>query len=532
MKVVVTSEQMAELDTVAQTRFGIPAVVLMEHAGLQLYRLLERLASGVDRHLRSAGENEPAVDRPRLAVVAGRGNNGGDGLVIARLAAIAGTFRVTVVDAGCTRASEESLTGVHLASCRALGIPVRDDVQEFFASIERGDWIVDAVSGTGLKGALRPPASEIVTAINETSERCGASVFAVDVPSGLGDEYRRGFPVVHADVTATVGRHKRCLFTPAGRTAVGNLHLLDIFFPRELMKHLSGADHSTVNSLIEPNDIPYLLPAVPLTAHKGTRGHVVVFAGQPGTTGAALLCATAASRARLGLVSMLVDPVVAERIDGVNPSLMVHAAEIPELVLEQMQRRIDAALIGPGWGTGTRRRTTLSAIAARARRGVIDADGLAVLGSVCSDGEVPLEDGEWVLTPHPAECARLAECEIDDVLAEPDRIAVDVARRYGAVVLLKAASSWICAPDGRLRVIDGAHPAGGVGGSGDVLSGIVAAFLAGGLDSFAAACAAAGVHAEAIRRSYAEAGWFSASELPNAVGRALADLERVAGRYG
>ncbi len=532
MKVVVTSEQMAELDRAAQTRYEIPAMVLMEHAGLELYRLLARLTFGVDTRSKSASDGEPAVDPPRLVVVAGRGNNGGDGLVIARLATIAGTFRVTVVDAGCGRASEESLTGVHLASCRALGIPVREDVDELFSSLERSDWIVDAVSGTGLKGALRPPAADIVASVNGARNRCGVSVFAVDVPSGLGDEYRRGYPVVEADVTATVGWHKRCLFTTAGRTAVGNLHLLDIYFPRELVQRITGEDNSNVTWFIEPDEIANLLPAMPLTAHKGMRGHVVVFAGRTGTTGAALLCATAASRARVGLVSMFVDPVVAERIEGVNAALMVNAAEIPEQALEHMQRRVDAALIGPGWGTDARRRATLSAIVSRVRRGVIDADGLTVLGSIHSGGESPLAEGEWVLTPHPAECARLARCEIDDVLAAPDRVAGDVARRYGAVVLLKAASSWICAPDGRLSVIDGAHPAGGVGGSGDVLAGIVAAFLAGGLDAFTAACAAAGVHAEAIRRSYADAGWFSANELADAVGRALADLERMAGRYG
>lgn len=552
MKLVVTSEQMAEIDRVAQTDYGIPGMVLMEHAGLELYRLLLRLAfdaetgstsgndaetgstSGNDAEARppSANGADRTVAKPRLVIVCGRGNNGGDGLVIARLATIAGTFGVTVVDAGCGRASKESLTGVHLASCRALGVPVHEEAREVLLSLDRDDWIVDAVSGTGLKGALRAPAGDIVDLINSVREQRGPRVFSVDVPSGLGDEYRRGYPVVFADVTATVGRNKRCLFTPAGRTAAGDLYLLNIFFPRQVMQHIAGGTQSEVTGLIEQSDVAHLLPPVSLTAHKGERGHVVVFAGKPGTTGAALLCATAATRARVGLVSMLVDPSVAERIDGVNPALMVNATETPEQELERMQRRVDAVLIGPGWGTDARRRATLTTVIDRAHRGIIDADGLTVLSSVDTDIGSRLSSGEWVLTPHPGECARLSGCDTDDVLAAPDRVAKEVARKYGAVVLLKAASSWICAPDGRLRVIDGAHRSGGVGGSGDVLSGIVAALLAGGADAFSAACAAAGIHAAAIRRAYTDAGWFSAIELPDAVGHVLAALERMADRYG
>ena len=209
-------------------------------------------------------------------------------------------------------------------------------------ALNPGDWIVDALSGTGIRGALTSDKQSLVERLNAlvhantqqppaAGERreappgkaesvpryspqhgvgARAFVFAVDVPSGLGDEFREAFPVLSADFTATVGWYKRCLLTPAGRRHCGTIELLDIFFPREL------DPASPAIARFDEDDIRRLLPPVPDTAHKGARGHLAVVAGARGSAGAALLCATAASNARVGLVSLLADSDVASAETG------------------------------------------------------------------------------------------------------------------------------------------------------------------------------------------------------------------------
>ena len=532
MDAVLSAAQMSELDARAQEDFGIPALVLMEHAGSALREELNRHMSACE-YTRSSSSC--------IYVVAGRGNNGGDGLVIARLAAIEGRYRVVIVDAGCTAAAPSSQTAVHMTSCRALGIPVVSE-HELAGVINPGDWIVDAISGTGIKGPLTSEKQKLVERLGaivsmdppwsdegDRSARTDVSVaprgrpfvFAVDVPSGLGDEFEETFSVLSADVTATVGWYKRCLLTPAGRRHCGSIELLDIFFPREL------DPDSPATAYIDDQDVGMVLPPVPETAHKGTRGHLAVVAGAEGSAGAALLCATAASNARAGLVSIFADSAVASRIEGLRPQLMVRGPADPVTDIREFARRIDAILVGPGWGHGPERRRMLSGLFETTGRGVIDADGLTLLSRMERDETSLLSRGDWLLTPHPAECARLARCSVTDVLERPDVVAADVAAEYGATVLLKASTSWIASPKGLLRVFDGTHRAGGTGGSGDVLAGVCGALMASGLDSFSAATAAVMIHARAVREAFSWNGWFNADTLSSSIGSAIVELEHI-----
>lgn len=536
MNAVLSAAQMSELDARAQRDFGIPGLVLMEHAGSALSEALKRHMS--ECRCTRAGSS-------CIYVVAGRGNNGGDGLVVARLAAIEGQYRVVIVDAGCTEAAPSSQTAVHLASCRALGVPVVSG-NELAGVVSPGDWIVDAISGTGIKGPLTSEKQRLVEQLNaivsmgarrsEDGERSGRPevpvascsrpfVFAVDVPSGLGDEFEQTFPVLSADVTATVGWYKRCLLTPAGRRHCGSIELLDIFFPREL-------DPDTPEiAYIEEQDIGSVLPLVPETAHKGTRGHLAVVAGAQGSAGAALLCSAAASNARAGLVSLFTDTAVASRIEGLRPQLMVRGTSDPVADMRASGRRIDALLVGPGWGHGRERRNLLPDLLAMSNRGVIDADALTLLAHMEPDEFSLLTGGDWLLTPHPAECARLAGRSVSDVLERPDLLAAEVADKYGATVLLKASTSWIADPHGLLRVFDGTHRAAGTGGSGDVLAGVCGALMASGLGSFAAATAAAVIHARAVQQAFAASGWFNADTLAASIGAAIVELEQTGGNY-
>lgn len=520
MDAVLTAAQMSEIDDSAQRDWGIPSLVLMEHAGFALNESLKR-------HMCACGHTRSGVSR--VYVVAGRGNNGGDGLVMARLSAIEGRYGVVIVDAGCTTASSLSQTGIHLASCRALGVPVISG-EDLPDALNPGDWIVDAISGTGIRGALRDDKQRLVERLNAIvhgnkpdfdgrTHSTRAFVFSVDVPSGLGDEFRDTFPVLDADVTGTVGWYKRCLLTPAGRRHCGVIELLDIYFPRELNPELP------VISCLGESDIATFMPPIAETAHKGIRGHLAIVAGSSGSAGAALLAATAASNARIGLVSLLADASLASGVEGLRPQVMVHASDDPVADISTFARRIDALLIGPGWGTGGKRRQTLSGLIAKTRRGVIDADGLTLLSEMQHGDFASLAEGDWLVTPHPGECARMAGRPVSDVLEFPDSVAAEFAGRYGVTVLLKAAACWIATPDGMLSVFDGAHRAGGVGGSGDVLAGVCGALMTSGLNAAAAASAAVVIHARAVREAFAAYGWFHADTLASSVGGAIATLE-------
>lgn len=521
MKPVVTAAEMSRIDTEAQTGYGIPSIVLMEHAGLAMYRELcrELSESGISPH----------TSRPTLVVVAGRGNNGGDGLVIARLAAIEGRFAVEVLDAGCARAEPESQTGIHLASCRVLGVPVTNNPSEALSKLGKDDWIIDAIAGTGIQGALRGEKAELIASINEAAAKEHVAsraprVFAVDVPSGLGDEFAVGYPVIRSDVTATVGWHKRFMLTPAGRKWAGSIRVVDIFFPNG-PDSPPDFDEPAGTVLLEHKDAARVIPSVPETSHKGDRGHLAIFAGSPGTVGAAMLCGDAAVHARCGLVSLIADPPVAARVEGLNPSVMVHSAESPEAFPDTFTRRLDAALIGPGWGTSAERQSSMIALTRKIHRGVLDADALTILSNTAKRDMAHLSDGAWVATPHPGECARMAGCPVSEVLAEPDRVIAKLASEYGIVVILKAAVSWIAAPDGGLWVFDGTHRAGGVGGAGDVLAGVTGAFMAAGATPLQAAMSGVMTHSRALHSCFSHQGWFSSAELPWHVGKVLAEIE-------
>ncbi|MFP4113364.1 MAG: NAD(P)H-hydrate dehydratase [Spirochaetales bacterium] len=501
---IVDSSRMQEIDRRAQNEYAIPAIVLMESAGLLSWLEIERRLSG-------------RPQSPRLCVVAGKGNNGGDALVMARYAVGAG-YETSVV----LSAPEEALgehARVHAGVVRSLGVQPfvwANDRRTCLDALARADVVVDGLAGTGVRGALRAPLDDICSAINEALER-GAQVASVDAPSGLGDEWRPGMPAVRATWTLTMGLPKECLYAPAARSLCGAIVRINVCFPSDLTR-----DPTIRGTLLESDRLRTVLPPLDADTYKHRRGATGVFAGGVGTTGAAVLSAEGAHRCRAGLVTVFADdaiyPIVASNVG----SVMVRPLD-PEEPLAGVD--VDSVVIGPGWGVSDARRELLRALlpggrADRVAAGVLDADALNLLAGM--DDAPGLHD-RWVLTPHPGELGRLLGTGSAAVLADFKGAALELAGRTGAVVVGKSHTTIVAHPDGRFAYADGMNAAMGTGGSGDVLAGAIGGLLAGGMDGWRASCAAVLVHQIAGRSLRRRRGLFLAEELAAELGK-VADV--------
>ncbi len=495
---------MSRIDARSQEEFGLPAVVLMENAG--------------QAAVEAARAALPGFADPRTAAVfiAGRGNNGGDALVMARRCFCDGAGNLSVILAA-GRPEAQTAPGGNLRSCEALGIPVIDysrAPEEALALVSGADYVVDGMAGTGLRGPLREPLSGLAEAVNA----CRARRIAVDVPSGVGDGFRPGFPAVRADLTLTMGLPKQCLYLPHARPLCGRIIVVHAGFPPPLL-----SDPSIPGGLLEEGAYLKLMPRIPADAHKNTRGHVAVFAGSRGTTGAAWLTATAAARARAGMVTAFLDPDSYAVLAPGFSSVMARPWQGPEAPgdLGFDPDTFSAFLIGPGWGTNGERGRWMESLLGAGVSGVIDADGLVLLAAMAGKRGFTL-GGKWVLTPHFGEFARLSEEPKHEVQNDPVQHAASLARRFDAVVVLKGACTYIAEPSGGYWIYDGMNPALATGGSGDVLAGIIAAGIAGGMKPLDAALFGVSLHGGVGR---AAEGWFLAEDLLPHISKALAREE-------
>jgi len=490
---VVSSEQMRELDRKTIERFEIPGEVLMERAGAGVAEVVRFLS-------RSAGYGDGPV-----LLLAGRGNNGGDAFVAARVLKEMGFQVETWLASGADGVTGDALT--HLSRMKSAGITLYelptmaewDDLDGF--PIHAGV-VVDGILGTGISGPARGPAAGAIRAVNAFGER--NLVVSIDVPSGLNSDtgVAEG-DAVFADVTVTMGLPKRGLIDPRGVDHVGSVEVVDIGIPVEL----TGAIE-TETELVTPYDLGGLLPRRARSSHKGTFGHVLIVGGAPGSAGAAARAARAATRSGAGLVSVFAPPAVAQTIAGIVPEAMVHASpaataagSLPGDAVARWSRGLpefDAVLVGPGLTTGEEsRRLTESVLHASRVPVVVDADGVNVLA-----GRVGTLKGlscPLILTPHPGEMARLRGKGVTaaDIQANRFGTARAMADETGAVVVLKGAGTVVAAPEKPLAVNLTGNPGMATGGMGDVLGGVLVGLLAQGLAPFDAARMAVYLHGRA-----------------------------------
>lgn len=472
-----TAAQMREIDRRAIADFGMPSLLLMENAG-------RAVAERALAYLREA------PTRQAVRVYCGHGNNGGDGFVAARHLFNRG-IPVEVRLAG-DRTKLQGDAKVNFDLLAPLGIPVRDFSEQVPGE---ADLVVDALLGTGFTGTPHGPVAAAIHAVNGS----GLPVLAVDVPSGLNsDTGAAADPCVRATETVTFGLPKLGLTTCPGRELAGKITVAHISLPLPLV-----TDPALQAEWLTAEIARELWPPRSLSAHKGDAGRLLVVAGSPGLTGAATLTCEAALRAGAGLVTLGIPK-------SLNPILEVKLTEAMSLPLPEteagahspesldlLRKRLDTAdalAVGPGFGRDPRTGELLHGLLRDCPVPVVvDADGLYLL-SPAGEGTFP---ARCVITPHPGEMARLLGTTIAEVQSNRLETARTAANRLGCVVLLKGPATVIAAPDGRLAVNASGGPALATGGSGDVLTGILAACLARGLEPFRAACAAAFLHGTA-----------------------------------
>jgi NAD(P)H-hydrate epimerase len=471
------AERMRAVDSWASGDRGVPSLDLMERAGAGLAAVAAAMAP-----------------EGRIAVFAGKGNNGGDGLVAARL------LRADGRDVDVLLAGEPGeFSGDARSNLERLSGP---EPLALSAAIAAGTTLViDALLGTGASGAPRGGVAKAIEAIGA----CGVPVLAADLPSGVdASSGEVAGPAVAAAATATFHAAKPGLWIEPGRGRAGRVSVLDIGIPR-------GAPVEADVGLMR-DEVLALIPRRGVHSTKFTSGRVLVVGGAPGLTGAPSLSALAAARAGAGYVTVCVPASLSlvfetrlleamtlalpdehgeHTVSGVAPLAAAAAA------------RGGAVVLGPGLGRGEGAaafaRGVLEAVALPV---VLDADGLnAYAGALDS-----LSGRAAVLTPHEGELARLLGATAATVASARLRYAREAALRARAVVVLKGDDTLVAAPDGVVAVSPGATPALATAGTGDVLAGVIAAMLAKGLEPFDAACAAVRLHARAGVRAAARHG--------------------------
>ncbi len=518
---VVTPAQMREIDRAVIEDLKIPGRDLMERAG-------ENVAEAARELLATARPD------PLIVLLAGKGNNGGDALVAARLLAEQGLRTKTFLLAELKELQEDAaLNGDRLFQAR---LPLTELVDENDLSglrdvLQEADLVIDGIFGTGFTGAARGISAAAIKLVNNAS-RGGMPlrVVAVDIPSGLnGASGEAAGAVIRADRTVTMGLPKTGMVRGEGLNCCGWITVAEIGFPPNA---IAGVESDL--EMITGDDLTELLPPRVRAAHKGEYGHVLVIAGSPGMTGAAALASSAALRAGAGLVTLGIS-------QGLNSILETKCTEVMTLPLPETAagtlspdaagmilefcRKTSAVALGPGLSRNPETGLLVKELIRNCPIPmVIDADGLNLIAedpSILAEARSPL-----ILTPHPGEMGRLTGLKKEELFRDREAAARSFARRYKLTLVLKGAGTLIASPEGPLAVNVNGNPGMATGGTGDVLTGLIAGFLAQGLPAGDSARLGVFVHGAAGDRAVERMGQISmiASDLLDEVPAALKAL--------
>ncbi|MBI2883973.1 MAG: NAD(P)H-hydrate dehydratase [Candidatus Methylomirabilis oxyfera] len=480
---VVTAGQMRELDRRATEEYGIPSLLLMENAGLQAVLELERVF--------------PLLTQRHVAIVCGKGNNGGDGFVVARhLFNREIAVKVLLL---ARRADVKGDARTNLEIIQKCGIPIYEvttsqALEARRGAIEEADVVVDAILGTGTTGPAKGLFVEAIELLNQS----GRPIVALDIPSGLNsDEGSIPGPSINADLTVTFGLPKRCVILYPAASYAGRVVTVDIGLPRPLL-----TDPILNVSLVETRDVVGALPRRDPNAHKGTYGHALIVAGSPGKTGAAAMCAFSTLRIGAGLVTLALPESLNDAMEAKLTEVMTEP--LPEtgertVAFAALDRVLELAkgkrvvAIGPGLSIHPETAELVRAFLNTAKAQiVVDADGINALGpnlEMLRNLALPP-----ILTPHPGELARLLGIDRDEIVRNRIPIAQKVATSFGVYLILKGARTLIASPDGRVAINITGNAGMATGGTGDVLTGLIAGLLAQGVDADVAAKAAVYLH--------------------------------------
>lgn len=470
---VYTTQQVRELDRVAIEAFKLPGYLLMTRAAQSAFDIIR----------------QRWPEAQSVCVVCGAGNNGGDGYVFARLALEAG-WQVNVQTLVNTEKPGGDAQQAYLDYIAAGG---KVSAFEADQSLPDCELIVDTLLGTGLQREVTGLFRQVIEQINVHP----ADVIAMDIPSGLqADTGQICGIAVMADLTVTFIAMKQGLLTGQARQYTGKLQLAELDIPDEVFTRVP-----TDQRIISQADIKSALKPRLRHAHKGHHGHSLLIGGTAGMSGAIQLAGTAALRCGSGLVSIATHPAHAAWLNLNRPELMVHtiAAAEPAQQLRSLLDKKTALGIGPGLGKNAWAQQLLLLALDAELPIVIDADALNLLAGMNR------RQDNWILTPHPAEAARLLACNTADIEADRVNAVRTLQQRFGGVCVLKGAGTLIASKRGVAFCTSG-NPGMATGGMGDVLTGIITALLAQGLDNMTAAQIGVQIHADAADQAALQGG--------------------------
>ena len=473
-----TAAEMREVDRLTTERYGIPSLQLMENAGTTVFEFV-----------RSAYNDQAASNS---AILCGKGNNGGDGFVVARLLQEAGLKPNIYVFAEQTSIRGDAAT--NLARLKKSGAEIHEIIslahwQAARSEAAKSPVILDALLGTGLKGKVEGLLASVIEDVNKVSHDASSihpqAVLAVDTPSGLSSdgESSKG-PAIHAHATITFTAPKIGQLVSRDSALCGKLHVRGIGSPRELIEELGkGKVH-----WIEPQEFRELPLVRQIDSHKGRYGHLLLIAGSLGKSGAAILAGRGALRAGAGLVTVATPEDVLPIIAGAQAELMtepltstklgtISAANSKASRLRTLTKGKTLVAIGPGIGTHMETQRFVTSLVRQTNLPtIVDADGLNSFAGRASD-LARRKSSHLAVTPHPGEMARL--CGVSNGAVQADRlgIALKAATTWKAHVILKGFHTILAAPDGRAFVNTTGNPGMAKGGSGDVLTGILAGMV-------------------------------------------------------
>lgn len=483
---VANCSQMRNIDQTAIHDMGIPGIVLMENAALKVVEQIKAIL----------GE----VSYKSILVFCGKGNNGGDGFAIARHLYNMGANVLVVLIADRNEIKGDALTNLKIIEKLDIKVvQVQDEslLEEIAASLYLCDMVVDAIFGTGVKGTIDGVEADIIQLINYS----GRYVLSVDIPSGInGDDGQVCGICVNADKTVTFALPKVGLLSYPAADYVGELIVADISIPNSIIE----AQNININ-IIEKEYVKDVIPMRKNDSNKGDYGKVFVIAGSTGMSGAAVLASLGALRSGAGLVTAGVP-------ESLNDVMEIKLTEVMSFPLEDEGRgilahscimqifekmdKMDVLVYGPGLSTDKNVEEILLDILKKSEIPIIiDADGINVLAkniNVLKECKCPV-----VVTPHPGEMSRLTGLDIGYIQTHRIEVASDFARQWNVIVVLKGASTIIAWPDGEVYINGTGNAGMATGGTGDVLSGVIASLIGQGLEADEAAVAGVYLHGTA-----------------------------------
>lgn len=511
---VLNAAQMREADRRTTEEIGIPSLVLMENAGRQVVAAIEAIHGDL-------------LER-QVAVLCGRGNNGGDGFVVARTFVQRGVDVSVFLIGRVAEVRGDARTNLEILGRLGLTVVEIADSQAWelhFSEISDSALIVDAIFGTGLNAPLSGLMETVVADVNAS----GITVVSIDLPSGLSaDSHEVIGDSIEADTTVTLAAPKLSLALPPADTRAGDIVIADIGIPSDVIRSLDGP---RVDLLTRAAMRELVTPRTP-DSHKGDYGHVLVVAGSRGKTGAAHLAAIGALRSGAGLVTVATPACCVPMVAAMAPEYMTEPIEEradgvdPDAVDRLLDLARDVIAIGPGLGLGASTKQFIRRLVDRATMPlVIDADALTAFNDD-PDRLAGREGRDVIITPHPGEMARLVGMSTDEVQASRLEIARNFAVAHHLYVVLKGHRTLIATPDEQVFINPTGNAGMATGGTGDVLTGMIAAWLAQLLDAVAACKLAVYLHGMAGDLAEADEGEVSmtAGDVARHLGDAMMEL--------